>query len=300
MMNCLRRFNMILLIVFISACDAHAPSTPEASDTDEPAGRSSIDSASLPTRTAAPSPTNTLTPTRTPTPSATPSPTLDPDLLLPDLQTLPPRSLNLQVTLQGEVLLRFSNSILNAGPGAIELLGVYDAGAEKTLVTQHIYRADNDAIKEHKAGLFIFHPGHEHWHMENFALYEVWSLTPQATFDKVVAFTDKVSYCLRDDTRSNLENIAPGPIYITCDRQLQGISAGWFDTYEFDTPGQIVDISDVPDGVYALRSMVDPANQLLEMDDANNATAVYFALEGAQLQVLDRAAALRQLRLEED
>jgi len=293
----LRRFNMTLLIVVISACTVSTSSPPEASATDAPTERS----AALPTRTASPSPSPsiTFTPTRTPTPTATPSPTLDPDLVLPDLQTLPPQSLNLQVTLQGEVLLRFSNSILNAGPGAIELLGVYDADADKVSVTQHMYMMDSDSFKEHKAGLFIFHPGHEHWHIENFALYEVWSLTPQATLDEVIAFTEKVSYCLRDDSRSDLEDIAPGPRYVTCDRQLQGISSGWFDTYEFDTPGQIVDITEVPDGVYALRSTVDPANQLVEMDDTNNATAVYFVLADNQLQVLDRAGALRQLRLQE-
>lgn len=183
-------------------------------------------------------------------------------------------------------MLRFSNSILNSGPGVLKVLGRSDSSTSTTTVTQHVYNVDG-TFEEHAAGVFAFHPDHDHWHLGNFALYEVWSLDSDGDLDEVVAVTDKVSYCLMDETRSDLPNAYPEPTYTLCDQTIQGISPGWIDTYEHNTPGQIVDITDLPDGVYALRSTVDPDDQLREMDNSNNAGTVYFELSASDLQMLD-------------
>jgi hypothetical protein len=249
--------------------------------------------------------TSTPTPsTATPQPTATPvvptaTPTFDPNLVLPDLQTLPPRDVVIETTTESRRLLRFTNSILNAGPGTLELLGVLNPATNKTAVTQHIATLTG-AIEEHAAGEFVFHPDHDHWHLENFALYEVWSLTPEGDLDAVVAFTDKVSYCNRDNSRSAVAGAAPRARFTGCNRELQGISVGWIDIYTYNTPGQIVDITRVLDGVYALQSTVDPDDYLWEVDDTNNAGVVYFELMGRQVQILDRADAVRSLRLREN
>ena len=47
-----------------------------------------------------------------------------------------------------------------------------------------------------------------------------------------------------------------------------------------------MDITDLPDGVYALRSTVDPDQQLLEMDARNNAGITYFELSASDLEML--------------
>lgn len=288
----------LLLIAGLAACaapqsgaqTARAP-TPEAPlDTAEP-GRSVVAQVAPATWTPTPSPT--------PRPSATSTATADPNLVLPDLQTVPPSDLVIQVTADGQTRLRFTNSILNAGPGTLEVRGVLNPATNRIAVTQYIDTIQ-DEVAEHKAGEFVFHPDHDHFHLENFARYEVWSLTAGGDRDAVVAFTDKISYCLRDNTRSELDDVAPGPVYTACDRQVQGMSVGWIDTYDFETPGQIVDVSGVPDGVYALQSTVDPDDQLWEADDTNNARMVYFELEGNRVQILDRADALGRLRLLED
>ncbi|HLF26933.1 MAG TPA: lysyl oxidase family protein [Anaerolineae bacterium] len=220
--------------------------------------------------------------TPTITPSATPRP--DPNLLLPDLETLPP--FDLVIARQSDrKLLRFSNSLLNSGAGALEVEGVFNEASGKTAATQHIYKVDG-SLEEHAAGEFIFHPGHNHWHLENFALFEVWSLAPDGELDAVVAFTDKLSYCLRDDARSDLPDAAPRAVYRQCNRQVQGISVGWTDTYAFDTQGQIVDITALADGTYALRSTVDPANQLRESDDENNSAVVFIELTGNRVEII--------------
>ncbi len=210
----------------------------------------------------------------------------DPDFLLPDLQTLPPTDLVIELTESDQRLLRFSNSMLNSGPGTLELVGQFNPDSGEIAVTQHIYTSDG-TFEEYATGEFIFHVGHDHWHFENFALYEVWSLTPAGDLDDVVALTDKVSYCIRDDARAEIPGAAVEPVYTVCDQDLQGIAVGWIDIYEFDTPGQIVDITPLPDGVYALQSTVDPADQIREADEANNAAVVYFEVRDDRVRIID-------------
>jgi hypothetical protein len=269
---------------------APAAATASPMSTDTPAAAETPTPAATPTPTPAPTETPTPQPTDTPTPAPTPTATIDPSILLPDLQTLPPYDLRIQFWPEGNRVIRFSNSILNAGRGVLKVLGQSDAGARTTRVTQHVYNVDG-TFTEHPTGDFVFHPDHDHWHLENFALYEVWSLTSDGALDEVVAVTDKVSYCLMDETRSDLPDAYPEPTYTRCDQVIQGISPGWIDTYEYNTPGQIVDVTGLPDGVYALRSTVDPDSQLLEMDASNNAGITYFELSASDLEMLDNPPA---------
>jgi hypothetical protein len=107
-----------------------------------------------------------------------------------------------------------------------------------------------------------------------FARYELWTLAPSGWLVGMVGLTDKVSYCLRDNTRLSSQQPAAGPAYLLCDSAKQGISAGWVDRYQSTLPGQVIDITGLPAyRVYALRSTVDPEDRLLETDEANNTTA---------------------------
>jgi virginiamycin B lyase len=216
-------------------------------------------------------------------------PLADPDLLLPDLITLPPTNLVLRVNpVNGTKLLRFTNSVQNNGPGAMEMWGHSDPLSEKTIVVQRIYK-DDESFRNVVVGEFIFHPEHDHWHLGNFASYEIWSLHPDGTLDSEMASSDKVSYCLRDDARSDIPDTARFQTYLYCDQTRQGITAGWTDTYKYHLPGQYIDITDVPDGSYALRSVVDPSQQLWESDRENNAAIIYIKIEGERLGIVDLA-----------
>jgi hypothetical protein len=215
--------------------------------------------------------------------------------VLPDLQTMPPTDLVIWIDAQGRKTLRFSNWILNAGPGVLEIWGESNPETEKTSVTQRLYKTDG-SYDERPTGDFVFHPTHNHWHTENFALYEVWSVKTGGQPDKVVAVTDKVSYCLRDDRRSALEGATRQGAYFQCNQDKQGMSPGWIDIYSFDTPGQIVDITDVSNGIYMLRSTVDPGNQLVESNNDNNAATVYLEITGNRVRTLNRQTALDRLR----
>lgn len=265
-----RPISILILSVFIGCADGET-ATPPPDDM----GTATIPSVALA------EPTHTVTRALN-----TPTSTVDPSLLLPDLQTLPPSDLEIETTRTGERRLRFTNSILNAGPGILELLGDSDPERGVTVVTQHIYHVDG-TYDEHPAGEFAFHPEHDHWHLGNFAKYEVWSLMPDRALDEVVGLTDKVSYCIRDNERFDMPGASLEAEHEECDQQIQGMSVGWVDIYEFDTPGQIVDITGLADGVYTLRSTVDPSDQLREADDTNNAGAAFFELSGAEVRILD-------------
>jgi hypothetical protein len=283
-----------LAICFGVGCNARTPATPSPTDTPSPP-RSQVAAAEPATADATATPSPAI-----PTKAATATPETDPNLLLPDLQTLPPFNLRIErIPGFNRKLLRFSNSIINSGAGTLEVLGVFNPDTGNTAVTQNLYTID-DSLEAHAAGDFVFHPGHDHWHLEDCALYEVWSLALFGQLDRVVAVSGKISYCLRDDTRSAAPAAPRRPVYTDCEQERQGISPGWIDTYAYDTPGQMVNITALPDGLYALRSTVDPDNHLREADDTNNAAVVYIELNGTRVREIESRTELRRLLSPED
>lgn len=220
----------------------------------------------------------------TPVPGDSPS-----NLLAPDLRTVPPARLRLSFLAQSEqLLLRFDNTIYNSGLGPMEVIGQVDPATGQTHVHQRLYTRTG-ATAELRVGEFHYHPTHLHWHMRDFALYEVLPVSPSGDLTAPVASNHKVSYCLMD-LRVEGSEVGrfepPRAEYIGCDKEVQGISVGWGDIYEYFRPDQWVDVTDLPDGLYALRSTVDPDNLLLERHETNNTAMVFFSLQGQSLQVL--------------
>jgi hypothetical protein len=113
---------------------------------------------------------------------------------------------------------------------------------------------------------------------------------------KIVATSDKVGFCMLDiepiDKRWRQIGVPEGldirerRLYGQCGWRRQGISTGWVDTYEADTPGQSLDVTGLPAGLYALISTVDPDGVLYEADRTNNTAVVYFYLDEARLRVI--------------
>jgi hypothetical protein len=213
--------------------------------------------------------------------------TAERDLLLPDLTTLPPTDLRIRVNpADGHKLLRFTNSIMNIGPGGMELWGDTNPSSGKMTVTQQIYNTDG-STEQRVVGEFFFHPEHNHWHLGDFARYEIWSIGTDGGLDSVVAVSNKISYCLRDDARSDIPGAASYQTYISCNHEIQGISVGWIDIYRYHLPGQSIDITFLLDGIYALRSTVDPENRLWEENRANNTSILNIEIEGNSVRIVE-------------
>jgi len=216
----------------------------------------------------------------------TPLPTIQPDLVLPDLITLPPTDLRIRTNASdGHKLLRFTNSIMNGGPGKMELWGDTDPSSGKITVMQYIYDME-DIAEKRMVGEFLFHPEHDHWHLGDFALYEIWSIGMDGELDSVVAVSNKISYCLRDDERSDIPAAPAFQTYTICNHERQGISVGWIDVYRYHLPGQSIDITFLLDGIYALRSIVNPGNRLWEQNHENNTSILYIEIEGKRVRTI--------------
>lgn len=201
--------------------------------------------------------------------------------LLPDLRTLPPWDLYIERSSVDTRLLRFANTVWNSGAGVIELYGTNDWSTLQTTVAQRVYAVDGSS-QDHIVGSFVWHPEHDHWHVGDFATYELWSLTDDGASVLRSVASDKLSYCLidTDAVDPGLPGFPDSRVYIGCGRLRQGMSIGWGDTYTADLPGQELDVTGLPDGVYALTSTTNPKGHLLETDYTNNAGTTYLQIRG--------------------
>jgi hypothetical protein len=211
----------------------------------------------------------------------------DVDLLLPDMRTLPPFDLRIVPLADGRRELRLSNTIWNSGQGPLELNGEFNAATSQIRVYQHVITSNGSPI-ELLVGEFIWHPTHDHWHFEDFTLYELRSLQPDGELDSVATSSDKLSYCLLDTDPVEHANPAFSPYrnYFDCGQSLQGLSAGWGDTYKSHLDGQALDITALPDGYYALVSTVNPGVIVMEANYKNNSALVYLEIRGSKLEVI--------------
>jgi hypothetical protein len=216
--------------------------------------------------------------------------------LLPDLQTLPFNDIRMNINVQnGDRLLRFSNRVVNAGPGIIELRGQRDGNTDQFTVAQHVYGGEAVAVLP-VDGNFYYNQDHTHYHWEGFTAYEIWTVETSGELSRPVIRNDKVGFCLFDTVRASHEwlsenvthemTIPDRRVYSNCIFARQGISPGWVDVYRSNISGQVLNISELEDGVYALRAVVDPYGVLYETNSENNDTVTFFALHGPELTLL--------------
>ncbi len=223
--------------------------------------------------------------------------------LLPNLKTLKPTGLYVQVTTKGVHRLRLSNEIVNVQTGPLELEpkpedcnGNGDPNDDRTAY-QVVYadtngngvldRGTDQVSRTVKAGCMLFHPAHNHWHFQNYARYQL--LTLDGT--RVTRGT-KTSFCITD-TERKLPDVPGSPAaayYTMCDADsTMGMSPGWGDIYQSFLQGQWIVIDGVPDGDYCLESTADPANQVIETNDADNVAKVAIHLHGTNVRIINVA-----------
>jgi hypothetical protein len=210
----------------------------------------------------------------------------------PDLTTRIPSQVRL-VTGKGTTGRRlfFANTIANLGNGPLELRAENDALTGTTDAFQEIYthlgatspkNTPLTLVSSTEIGTFVFHPAHNHWHMADFARYELRSINPDGSSGPIVALTDKFSFCMIDtDTiDSTLLHYRMGLPHSCGQSARQGLRVGMGDTYSASLPDQFIDITAVADGTYRLVSIADPNaldrpdGQMIELNDSNNAASV--------------------------
>ena len=220
-----------------------------------------------------------------------------PDLtsLYPDLRTVVPQHLNL-VNQQQNEFLRFSNGIANTGGGpwamrpdppldqatstvtAIQEIrsnGAYYKCGEQPKQVTYCYTV----LAEYPTSIFAYHPSHNHWHINDVALFEVRKGSP--TGPVVGGNSIKTTFCLIDWYKLEDNSPTTERVFFDCYTSYQGISVGWVDQYHQATDGQQVDLTGVPNGNdYYLVSTSNAERVFLEQDYTNNTAWVKFTLSG--------------------
>jgi glucose/arabinose dehydrogenase len=205
--------------------------------------------------------------------------------VLPDVSPLAMKDLRF-TTSNGRKVIKFSSLFWNQGKGKIELVadGVADAAGDSMIDTfQHLVRP-NSRARDILVGNLLWHAIHGHYHYDNFANYV---LEFERSIDgkpvKVPdTITSKTTFCLRDDVAITLKNgIALPREFGQCGKLRQGVSVGWADNYPWTLPDQLIDVQDLPAGIYRLSFVVDPLKRFLEQKQDNNESVVFLELNPA-------------------
>lgn len=221
---------------------------------------------------------------------AAPAPAVVP--LLPDLRTVPPADLTIEYASGGRRLLRLANLVWNSGLGSLELTGELNPSTQQTIVVQHLTVPDSDQPYQYVVGEFVYHPTHAHFHYEDFAVYEIWSLTPEGELHQLLASGGKLSYCLMETNviDRNNPNFTRQRAHTDCGQETQGILPGWGDRYNAELAGQTVDITHLSPGRYALLSTANPTGALRESDYTNNTGVAIIDLRISRVTILSTPA----------
>jgi len=199
------------------------------------------------------------------------------DVLLPNLRPLPASDIQLVLNAQSQPLeLRFGATNWNSGDGRLALLARSgNTNTQKQQVDQRIYDTCG-GFQDVKAGDFLWHSAHNHFHFEGFANY---FLTPLGS--STGRNGSKTSFCIMDTSSINTQLWgASGQTYSTCGNVTQGMSVGWGDTYGSQLDGQSIDAKTLPPGDYKLEINVDPFNRIVETNENDNWSCVKLRFTG--------------------
>jgi hypothetical protein len=208
--------------------------------------------------------------------------------LKPNLKAFPAGGLFIVQDIFGNTKLVFSATTWNNGDGTLELrAGEIDSATLKQNVYQRVYLSDG-GYYDRLVGSFVWHPLHNHFHFEGYALYTLQPFNAPGASDRT---SQKTSFCIMDTTK--VDTTLPGApkqaVYSTCGNLIQGMSVGWGDTYGNSLAGQSIDLTGLPDGDYKLLIEADPKKRLLEINDSDNTSCVLLRISvtTATFTVLD-------------
>jgi hypothetical protein len=220
---------------------------------------------------------------------------------LPNLVPLVPYDLHVGSTDDGTGdAIRLSVSTANRGRYALDLTAVPNTGFPQTSDAYQCVTWVTERVCQDRrlVGRFVFHAAHNHYHFEDYALYELRRLDeagqPDMSPEGLAAPGVKASFCLidydRDGPPPHPVYEREHPLYLTCTGSfgvgVQGISPSWRDTYVSGLDGQQILIDGVPDGDYAVVVTADPKNRLAETNETDNVSFQRVRLQGGSLSPL--------------
>ena len=209
-------------------------------------------------------------------------------LRCPDLVMRQPYGLYTdRLTRAGHTVLRAGNVIDSIGAGPAELHG-RRIGPRFMSATQRIHTRFGGRLIVSTGARLQFKFAHQSrywWKFYDAARFELWRVDADGERTRLVRTGPKVSYCLRDLTRTRprLRRSPRRPVYPACSTRSRarsvtlGTSIGWADIYPPAYPEQWIDVTGLR-GCFAYVHMADPANRIYESDEDNNEAQVIVRL----------------------
>lgn len=201
----------------------------------------------------------------------------------PNLRAQPARDFRFDVVdvqvggaIVSKEVIRLSVTSTNDGLGPLDLIaGAPEPGTGKQSVSQRFLLADGGwDTYEHAAGAFSWHDGHNHFHIDEYALFSLHE-ADDPSFANERARGVKTTFCIMDTTKvdTKLSGAPKRATYRTCGAVNQGMSVGWGDTYGYQLVDQWIDVTSlvgdaVNNGAYVIRVEIDPAGNIEERDRA--------------------------------
>ena len=216
--------------------------------------------------------------------------------LLPDLIMRKPTDIQTETASGGVRRLRFSTTIVNIGKGPFETRASRLSISDKTMhVSQRIFNtAGGTRVHETTEVAKFAGDGHDHWHVQNVARYELFS---QTATGPALRRDSKVGFCFFDTNAYNLSLPGapatrkylqsgcgtPSSLYIK-----NGISVGWSDRYPWNFAFQWIDVTGLAAGDYYLKVTADPNGAFEELKERNNCNwmRIRIALTGSTVRVM--------------
>ena len=210
-------------------------------------------------------------------------------LRCPDLVMARPSRLRAQRLPSGRLVLRMENRIVNVGAGPAEFFG--ERSGRRTMVARQVIADRAGVRRRYVTGADLYYTsvperGGDYWKFDNAARFELWAQSPDGRRGAFLRIGPKLRYCLRDlrRPRGDLPRAPRRRVFPGCNQSPRkaevtlGTSVGWADAYPASYPGNFVDIGGLPAGCYVVVQRVDPLQHVLELNEANNASATVVRL----------------------
>ncbi len=168
----------------------------------------------------------------------------------------------------------------------------------KQLIKQRVYhKSPDDTMRytDYPSGSMTYHPSHGHQHIDNWGIYTLRTQTsnPDPLTWPIIGTGSKLAFCLLDIgscngnsgycvdsagntlNSTNIQNYGLGGGNYGCSNTVQGISAGFLDTYSQSLDGMWINLpAGLCNGQYWIVVQVDNLNLFREENDNNNVMAV--------------------------
>ena len=199
----------------------------------------------------------------------------------PNFVAVVPHHFTVQNNQQHEFL-RFSNGVANVGDGPFRIRPENVGGITHGI--QEVLDENGNIAFSEDVSQFLFHPAHNHWHINAVALFALHKGLDDGTGGvmetaPVGGTALKTTFCLIDWIKLDGNSPNNERAFTDCKPDApQGISVGWVDQYHHALEGQEVEMTGVAPGVYYFVTTANPDNNFLETNHTDNVAWASFRL----------------------